>query len=74
MKPGADWGKQSRLPLELTILRASSTSLWEQSHLVVVESADLAIIMTNMVEPIKVAANVPEVLTSMRQNPVIPHA
>ena len=43
-------------------------------YLVGAESADLAIIMTNMVEPIKVAANVPEVLTSIRQNPVIPHA
>lgn len=30
--------------------------------------------MTNMVEPTKVAANTLEVLASIRQKPVMPHA
>tara|TARA_B100001173_G_scaffold110744_1_gene96019 strand:+ start:388 stop:570 length:183 start_codon:yes stop_codon:yes gene_type:complete len=49
-----------------------SISLREVSYLAVTESADLAIMITRIAEPIKVTARTFEVLTNIRQNPIIP--
>tara|TARA_Y100000816_G_C26027630_1_gene537813 strand:- start:48 stop:230 length:183 start_codon:yes stop_codon:yes gene_type:complete len=51
-----------------------SISLREVSYLAGTDSADLAMMITRIAEPIKVAARTFEVLTNMRQNPVIPQA
>tara|TARA_B100001029_G_C15041991_1_gene444325 strand:+ start:691 stop:873 length:183 start_codon:yes stop_codon:yes gene_type:complete len=51
-----------------------SISLRDESYLAGTESADLAMIITRIADPIKVTARMFEVLTNIRQNPVIPQA